>query len=164
ARKYRERGKPCPIAVVNGPDPALFVAGFEYLPEGVCEYDFAGAIKGRPIEVVPGPHTGLPLPARAESVLEGTLLPITQTSRPAPGDHRAQSAGRPVRRVHRLLRGGEAPCPGDAGRSHALAPRPDPARIAAHEAAAFSFRLAVPCSRHLGRSRACRRHRRGRGM
>ncbi len=82
ARKYRERGKPCPIAVVNGPDPALFVAGFEYLPEGSCEYDFAGAIKGAPIEVVPGPHTGLPLPARAEIVLEGTLLPITETSLP----------------------------------------------------------------------------------
>ncbi|MBV8824442.1 MAG: UbiD family decarboxylase [Bradyrhizobiaceae bacterium] len=82
ARKYRERGKPCPIAVVNGPDPALFVAGFEYLPEGVCEYDFAGAIKRQPIEVVPGPVTGLPLPARAESVLEGTLLPITETSLP----------------------------------------------------------------------------------
>jgi UbiD family decarboxylase len=82
ARKYRERGKPCPIAVVNGPDPALFVAGFEYLPQGVCEYDFAGAIKGAPIEVVPGPRTGLPLPARAESVLEGTLLPISETSLP----------------------------------------------------------------------------------
>jgi len=82
ARKYRDQGKPCPIAIVNGPDPALFVAGFEYLPEGVCEYDFAGAIKGEPIEVVPGPRTGLPLPARAESVLEGTLLPITETSLP----------------------------------------------------------------------------------
>jgi 4-hydroxy-3-polyprenylbenzoate decarboxylase len=77
ARKYREQGKPCPVAVVNGPDPALFVAGFEYLPEGVCEYDFAGAIKGAPIEVVPGPRTGLPLPARAEIVLEGTLTEAT---------------------------------------------------------------------------------------
>ena len=47
ARKYWERGKPCPIAVVNGPDPTLFIAGFEYLPEGACEYDFAGAIRGR---------------------------------------------------------------------------------------------------------------------
>jgi UbiD family decarboxylase len=82
ARKYREQGKPCPIAVVNGPDPALFVAGFEYLPERVCEYDFAGAIKGEPIEVVPGPRTGLPVPARAETVLEGTLLPITEASLP----------------------------------------------------------------------------------
>src|SRR5262249_11881532 len=82
ARKYRDQGKPCPVAVVNGPDPALFVAGFEYLPEGTSEYEFAGAIKGQPIEVVAGPLTGLPLPARAESVLEGTLLPITEASLP----------------------------------------------------------------------------------
>jgi 4-hydroxy-3-polyprenylbenzoate decarboxylase len=74
ARKYWEQGKPCPVAVVNGPDPSLFIAGFEYLPEGVSEYDFAGAIRGRPVEVVAGPHTSLPIPARAEIVFEGTLL------------------------------------------------------------------------------------------
>ena len=77
ARKYWERGEPCPIAVVNGPDPAVFISGFEYLPEGVSEYEFAGAILGRPLEVVPGPKTGLPVPARAESVLEGVLLEET---------------------------------------------------------------------------------------
>jgi len=75
ARKYWDQGKPCPLAVVNGEDPALFIAGFEYLPAGQSEYDFAGALKGAPIEVIAGPVTGLPLPARAEIVLEGALLP-----------------------------------------------------------------------------------------
>ncbi len=75
ARKYWDRGKPCPVAVVNGPDPALFIAGFEYLPEGASEYEFAGAIKGQPIDVVAGPLTGLPVPARAEIILEGHLHP-----------------------------------------------------------------------------------------
>ena len=75
ARKYWDRGKSCPVAVVNGEDPALFIAGFEYLPDGQSEYDFAGAIKGAPIEVLDGPLTGLPLPAQAEIVLEGELLP-----------------------------------------------------------------------------------------
>ena len=75
ARKYWERGQLCPVAIVNGPDPALFIAGFEYLPEGASEYSFAGAIKGQPIEVVAGPLTGLPVPARAEIVLEGHLHP-----------------------------------------------------------------------------------------
>ena len=75
ARKYWERGQPCPVAIVNGPDPALFIAGFEYLPEGASEYAFAGAIKGRPIEIAPGPLTGLPVPARAEIILEGHLHP-----------------------------------------------------------------------------------------
>jgi UbiD family decarboxylase len=73
AKKYWDRGMPCPVAVVNGEDPALFIAGFEYLPAGASEYEFAGAIKGVPIEVHPGPVTGLPLPAQAEIVLEGHL-------------------------------------------------------------------------------------------
>jgi UbiD family decarboxylase len=75
ARKYWEQGKPCPLAVVGGEDPALFIAGFEYLPAGQSEYEFAGAIKGAPIEVYPGPLTGLPLPAHAEIVFEGELPP-----------------------------------------------------------------------------------------
>jgi 4-hydroxy-3-polyprenylbenzoate decarboxylase len=82
AKKYWDCGKPCPLAVVNGEDPALFIAGFEYLPTGVSEYDFAGAIKGAPIEVFEGPITGLSLPARAEIILEGELLPISQITLP----------------------------------------------------------------------------------
>jgi 4-hydroxy-3-polyprenylbenzoate decarboxylase len=74
AKRYWESGKPCPVAVVNGPDPSLFIAGFEYLPEGASEYDFAGAIRGRPVQVVDAPLTGLPVPARAEMVFEGFLL------------------------------------------------------------------------------------------
>jgi 4-hydroxy-3-polyprenylbenzoate decarboxylase len=82
ARKYWDRGQSCPLAVVNGEDPALFIAGFEYLPSGQSEYDFAGAIKGAPIEVHPGPQTGLPIPAHAEIVIEGHLLPMSETSLP----------------------------------------------------------------------------------
>jgi 4-hydroxy-3-polyprenylbenzoate decarboxylase len=82
AKKYWEKGQSCPVAVVNGEDPALFVAGFEYLPTGQSEYDFAGAIRGAPIEVAPGPLTNLPLPARAEIILEGELLPSSQEMLP----------------------------------------------------------------------------------
>jgi 4-hydroxy-3-polyprenylbenzoate decarboxylase len=82
AKKYWDAGKPCPVAVVNGEDPALFIAGFEYLPTASSEYDFAGAIKGTPIEVFAGPITGLPLPARAEIILEGELLPTSQETLP----------------------------------------------------------------------------------
>jgi len=82
ARKYWEQGKPCPLAVVAGEDPALFIAGFEYLPAGQSEYEFAGAIKGAPVEVHPGPQTGLPLPAHAEIVLEGHLLPMSDKTLP----------------------------------------------------------------------------------
>ena len=82
ARKYWERGESCPVAVVHGEDPALFIAGFEYLPEAQSEYEFAGAIKGTPVEVHPGPVTGLPIPAHAEIVFEGRLLPMAQATLP----------------------------------------------------------------------------------
>jgi UbiD family decarboxylase len=82
AKKYWDVGKPCPVAIVNGQDPSLFISGFEYLPEGASEYDFAGAIKGEPIEIVRGPRTGLPIPAHAEIILEGTLLPPSEITLP----------------------------------------------------------------------------------
>ena len=105
ARKYWAAGKPCPVAVVNGPDPALFVAGFEYLPEGASEYDFAGAIKGRPLEIVPAPVTGLQVPARAEFVFEGALLPMSEETLPEgpfgefTGYYAAEKRPAPVMRV-----------------------------------------------------------------
>ena len=105
ARKYWARGSPCPVAVVNGPDPALFVAGFEYLPEGASEYDFAGAIAGRPLEVAEAPATHLPVPARAESVFEGALLPIAEETLPEgpfgefTGYYAAEKRPAPVLRV-----------------------------------------------------------------
>ena len=82
AKKYWDQGKTCPVAVVNGEDPALFIAGFEYLPDGQSEYDFAGSIKGAPFETLLGPVTGLPLPALAEIILEGELLPANKTTLP----------------------------------------------------------------------------------
>jgi UbiD family decarboxylase len=82
ARKYWDRGQKCPVAVVNGEDPALFISGFEYLPEHSSEYAFAGAIKGEPIAVYSGPLTGLPIPALSEIVMEGYLLSPEDTTLP----------------------------------------------------------------------------------
>jgi len=82
AKRFWDKGEPCPVAVVCGPDPALFISGFEYLPEGVSELDFAGAIKGAPVPVHPGPLTRLPIPARAEIVMEGMLLPFPEVNLP----------------------------------------------------------------------------------
>jgi UbiD family decarboxylase len=78
ASKYWDRGEPCPMAIVNGEDPALFIAGFESLPAGYSEFEFAGGIKGAPIALCPGPKTGLPIPADAEIVLEGLFQPATR--------------------------------------------------------------------------------------
>ncbi len=73
--KYHERGEACPIAVVCGMHPALFmVAGLE-MPYGKNEYDAAGGLLGEPVEIVHMPRTGLPVPANAEIAFEGFVHP-----------------------------------------------------------------------------------------
>jgi 4-hydroxy-3-polyprenylbenzoate decarboxylase len=74
-KKYFERGQPCPVAVVCGMHPALFmIAGLE-IPHGKNEYDAAGGLLGEPVEVILGPKTGLPIPAHAEIAFEGFIYP-----------------------------------------------------------------------------------------
>lgn len=69
--RYKELGQKCPVAVVCGMHPALFmVAGLE-MPYGKNEYDAAGGLLGEPVEVIRGPVTGLPIPANAEIAFEG---------------------------------------------------------------------------------------------
>jgi UbiD family decarboxylase len=57
-------------------DPCLFLAACTPLTGlGESEYDFAGYIKGEPVQVTPGEATGLPVPATAEIVIEGEIPP-----------------------------------------------------------------------------------------
>jgi UbiD family decarboxylase len=79
--KYWDKGLSCPIAVVCGCDPLLWTASSNPIPSGVGEYEYTGWLRGRPTDVVTGPVTGLPLPASAEIVLEGELVPPGKQSR-----------------------------------------------------------------------------------
>lgn len=74
-QKYWARGEACPVAVCVGQDPLLFLLAGMEAPAGVSELEYAGGLKGRPLEVIQGPTTGLPIPARAELVLEGEIRP-----------------------------------------------------------------------------------------
>jgi len=73
--KYLNQDKPAPMAVVLGPDPLLWALSSIGVPNGVSEYAYAGGLRGEPIRVLKGPHTGLPIPANAEIVLEGEVSP-----------------------------------------------------------------------------------------
>lgn len=73
--KYFQRGEPCPVAISFGHDPLLFLLAAIDVPAGVSEYDYAGGILGRPVDVITGPVTGLPIPAAAEIVVEGFAVP-----------------------------------------------------------------------------------------
>jgi UbiD family decarboxylase len=73
ASKYWARGQACPVAVVVGCDPIIATAAAMTASEGVCEYDLAGALRGRPVEVLYPPGSQLPAPAHAEIVIEGEM-------------------------------------------------------------------------------------------
>jgi UbiD family decarboxylase len=73
--KYQARGEPMPVAVVCGGDPMTFLMACSEVPYGVSEYEIVGGMRGKPVEVVKAPVTGLPVPANAEIVLEGFVAP-----------------------------------------------------------------------------------------
>ncbi len=73
--KWWAEGKSCPVAVAIGTDPYLFAASTNNVPWGTPEYEFAGFLKGEPLEVLRGPRTGLPVPANTELLLEGEVPP-----------------------------------------------------------------------------------------
>lgn len=74
--KYIERKQRCPVVVVVGSDPLLFMAAcVEGLGLGQAEFAWAGGVRGEPIDVVRGKHTGLPIPANAEIAIEGFMDP-----------------------------------------------------------------------------------------
>ena len=85
AQKYWAKGQACPVAVCLGQDPVVLLAAGDTVArtaEKVCEYDFAGYVRGKPIEVVPGRLTGFPVPATAEVVLEGEIPSPEEEKRP----------------------------------------------------------------------------------
>lgn len=70
-----EKNERLPIAICLGNDPVLsFMAStpIEYVQS---EYDFAGALKGEPIELTKSEYGNLDIPARSEIVLEGYIEP-----------------------------------------------------------------------------------------
>jgi UbiD family decarboxylase len=77
-KKYWDKGQSCPVAISLGQEPALYVAATTNMSWGVSEYGFAGWMQGAPVEVTEGEVTGLPVPANAEVVLEGEMLPPSQ--------------------------------------------------------------------------------------
>jgi UbiD family decarboxylase len=75
-QKYHKRGESFPLAIVCGMDPVLFLAACSPLTGwNESEYDFSGWVKGKPVKVLQGATTGLPIPAAAEIVLEGEIPP-----------------------------------------------------------------------------------------
>ena len=75
AERYWKQGKPCPVVATFGGDPLLLMASFTKFAWGISELDGVGGLLGHPVEVIPGPITGLPIPAHAEIAIEGEIPP-----------------------------------------------------------------------------------------
>lgn len=68
-------GKPFPVAVALGADPATLLAAVTPVPDSLSEYQFAGLLRGARTEIVKCLTHELQVPASAEIVLEGFIRP-----------------------------------------------------------------------------------------
>ncbi len=77
-RAFRQ-GRGLPFAVAIGTHPSIMMAAAHMAPSGVDEFELAGGLAGAPIELVKCETVDLEVPADAEIVLEGELLPTGWT-------------------------------------------------------------------------------------
>ncbi len=71
-QRWRQaKHEPLPAAVVIGADPATIIAAVTPVPDTLSEYQFAGLLRGRRLDLVDCKTVPLKVPAEAEIVLEG---------------------------------------------------------------------------------------------
>jgi 4-hydroxy-3-polyprenylbenzoate decarboxylase len=80
-------GKPYPLAVVIGADPATILGAVTPVPDSLSEYQFAGLLRGAKTELVKCLGSDLQVPASAEIVLEGVIHPGETALEGPYGDH-----------------------------------------------------------------------------
>src|SRR3954468_6466836 len=72
--QWRKKGaERLPAAIVIGAPPHVSYTAVTRIPNDMCEYDVAGALGGKPIELVRCLTQDLMVPAQAEIVIEGTV-------------------------------------------------------------------------------------------
>ncbi|MDS0300540.1 UbiD family decarboxylase [Halogeometricum sp. S1BR25-6] len=85
--KYERRDEPMPAAVVVGAEPAVQCTSVMWIPTGSDEARYAGGLRGAPVELVECETNDLRVPANAELVVEGHLLPEERLDEGPFGDY-----------------------------------------------------------------------------
>lgn len=85
--KYERRDEPMPVAIAIGTEPAVYFASVMWIPTGRDEVDFAGGLKQTPIDLVECETNELLVPATAEVVIEGSILPERRLDEGPFGDY-----------------------------------------------------------------------------
>ncbi|KOO03004.1 4-hydroxy-3-polyprenylbenzoate decarboxylase [Vibrio nereis] len=80
-------GKPFPVSVAFGADPATILGAVTPVPDTLSEYAFAGLLRGSKTEVVKSISNDLEIPASAEIVMEGYIDPNEFADEGPYGDH-----------------------------------------------------------------------------
>ncbi len=73
--KYIPQDRPMPIALVIGADPLSHIAASATPSIGQDEADYAGGLRQEPVELVKCETSDILVPAHAEIVIEGEILP-----------------------------------------------------------------------------------------
>ena len=80
-------GKPFPVAVALGADPATTLGAVTPVPDSLSEYGFAALLRGAKTEVTACLDSNLQVPAHAEIILEGHIEPGEMADEGPFGDH-----------------------------------------------------------------------------
>ena len=80
-------GKPFPVAVALGADPATTLGAVTPVPDTLSEYGFAGLLRGSRTLLVESSVGRLQVPATAEIILEGHIHPDDMADEGPFGDH-----------------------------------------------------------------------------
>lgn len=80
-------GKPYPVSIALGADPATTLGAVTPVPDTLSEYAFAGLLRGEKTPVVKCLGNDLQVPATAEIILEGFLQPGEEADEGPFGDH-----------------------------------------------------------------------------
>jgi 2,5-furandicarboxylate decarboxylase 1 len=89
-RNSEKKGEPLPVAIVLGMHPSFLIGAVCPLADGMGtdEYAIVGGLLCEPLELVPCKTVPLEVPAQAEIVIEGEILPDErQTEGPFPEYH-----------------------------------------------------------------------------
>jgi 2,5-furandicarboxylate decarboxylase 1 len=74
-RRAEAKGQPLPCAVVLGLHPLVSMGSLSYPPPDIGKFEVIGGLFGEPLQVAPCLTADLHVPATAEIVIEGEILP-----------------------------------------------------------------------------------------
>ena len=86
-RWKNKKREPLPAAAVIGADPGTILAAVTPVPDTLSEYQFAGLLRGKKVELVDCKTIPLKVPADAEIVLEGHVMLDEYADEGPFGDH-----------------------------------------------------------------------------